>query len=81
MKHYILINVEIPNLAEHNGEQSWHGFLAKTEDINQPSTGIQRIAPNCWLLERENAASALARIVSTCEGSHLTYHVRYLSDS
>lgn len=80
MKHYILVYVEKPaDVEKHPEDKYWSNLQQGLQDTNRPSEGLRRIGENCWLLDRESAASALACIVSFCERSHLIYRVRYLS--
>lgn len=79
MKHYVLISVQIPLGDSTNEEAMRASFVGKTQKIVDQSKGIRRCHENTWLLDRENAASALAKIVSAAEGFDMKYDIWYLS--
>ena len=78
-KHYILVSVEIPSDRSHDSQSRADAFLARTEGLADTASGIRKYHESCWLLERENAASSFATIVSVAEGLDLPYEVLYLS--
>ncbi|HRQ89637.1 MAG TPA: hypothetical protein PLA50_12625 [Bacteroidia bacterium] len=78
-KYYILVSVDFPTDDTHRSNLTISGFVSKTQKIDNKEGGIRRLHENTWLLERENAASSLAKIVSASEVHGFEYEVLYLS--
>ena len=78
-KHYVLVSAEKPQGDGIRDSQVWSNFLSKTQKIEDQTKGIRKLGENSWLIDRENAASALTKIVSAAELSDMKYDVWYLS--
>ena len=80
-KHYILVRIHEPPAEEPKLLQDYLGLLRGEFHSSRMQTGPDtRPSENLWLLNREDGASVLARVVSAAERLKLKTTVQFLCD-
>jgi len=79
-KHWILVSVNLPEEDEGGNSRSRLSFVSATQNVHDTALGLRKLSESTWLLPRENALPALARIVTAADNNEASYEVRYLTE-
>jgi hypothetical protein len=78
MKHYILLSVTVPAQTD-AAYGDWLTVSSRLEAIASKSEGLQRLAPNVWLLPRDAGMPFVAECMALASRSNLQAQPRFLN--
>lgn len=55
----------------------WQALLENLEDIEMPSSGVQKIFGSAWLIDLNGSLSFLNKLQDIAQGSKLPYRVAF----
>lgn len=81
MNDYILLSIEIPSADDREAFSLWKTLQPKLAHKAERNAAIKTLAPNVWLIDRDNGMPFVAEAVYLAENYSLCQKLLFLDEA